>query len=162
MARTTPQLRVRLPLSENPDARFAGVPAHNVTLRVDYVAAGSAASPRFTLHFFRGAETAPSLVTELGDGDETSFEHVRYLVKLDHDVRLRAQVSLWWLLAAAGWTIVAASAVLLALVRPIWIHGRIVSGARAPRLMVLVDALAGERETGRDAAGILLMPNHES
>lgn len=148
------QTRVRLRLNANPDERFAGVPAQNVTLRVDYVAEESVTAGRLVVRFFRGVETAPGLVAEVGEDEVAEFDGVRYYVALDQDIRLRAQIGLWWIAAAAGWVLVAVSAILLAAVRPVWLVAWIVDGTRKSRLVVFADALAGEHAMHRDVAGL--------
>jgi hypothetical protein len=149
----SPRVRVRLPLSANPDERFAGVPAQNVTLRVDY-ATEEPATGRIVVRFFRGIETAPGLVTEVDDGGVTEFDGVRYHLVLDQDIRLRAQVGLWWLVTACGWLVVVVSATILAVARSVWVTGWTVNGTHRSRLAVSADVLADEHAAQGAVAGL--------
>jgi hypothetical protein len=146
VARAAPQERVRLPLAESPDARFAGVPSRNVTLRVDYpVASGQLAATPFSVSFFRGVETDPSFTASLKDGEETTFDGARYRVSLDYDIHTRMHVGLWWLVVAVGGAIVVLCSCLLTARQPVWVRAYAETGTKGCQVTLVVDTLADER-----------------
>ena len=155
VAQAAPRQRVRLPLAEDPDARFAGVPSQNVTLRVDYPT-GDNRPRRLSLSFFRGVDAAPSFVGALGDGEQTTFDGVYYRVTIDHDVRVRACVGLWWVLIAVGWAMIAVGCGFLAVGRPVWVRSLIVPTIQGSRVITLVDTLADERVVGQQLRGLII------
>jgi hypothetical protein len=155
VAQAAPRQRVRLPLAEDPDARFAGVPSQNVTLRVDYPT-GDDRPRRLSLSFFRGVDAAPSYVVALGDGEQTTFDGVYYRVTIDHDVRVRAWVGLWWVLTAVGWGMIAVGCGFLAVDRPVWVRSLIVPTTQGSRAVTLVDTLADERVVGQQLRELIM------
>ncbi|PWH20909.1 MAG: hypothetical protein DDG58_00450 [Ardenticatenia bacterium] len=136
------QPRARLSLSDEGDASFVSLPTRNVTLRVGRASQHGASPSQFTLSFFRGLETEPVWTAALHDGDELLFDGVRYRTSLSHDVQLRVQQGLWWVVAALGWLGVALGGVWLALRRPIWLVVRVKDEAGGCRMTIWVDTLA--------------------
>jgi hypothetical protein len=158
-AHTPPQEAVRLPLNENPEARFVGVPVRNVTIRVDYQPPASRSSPPiFSLFFFRGVATQPSQTLSLESGSEVTLDRIRYRLTFDYEVRLRVNSTLWWLAAAAGWGIAASSFVLLAMAPPARVQGRWTTDDKGCHITLAVDTWDGERGL-RQALGALLAPD---
>lgn len=149
LAQAVPRLRARLPLTEDPGARFAGVPSQNVTLRVDYAAGADTPAERVSVSFFRGVEADPRLVVELVPGQDATFDGVRYQVALGQDVAVRVTLGMWWSLAMLGWAMIAGGCGLLVVGRPVWMRSLTVSESRGCRVMALVDTLADERVSDR-------------
>lgn len=150
MAPGPPQGRVRLPLTTSAEERFVGIPAHNLTLRVDYATPETATVGQFVVRFFRGADTSPELVTELGDGTSVEYGGVRYRLDLAHTVRLRLHGGVGWMSAGVGWLIVMVCTMLLATVSPGWLVVR----PRGLQMTVVTDTLAGEHAEQRDRRGL--------
>ncbi|MGQ9785768.1 MAG: hypothetical protein ACUVSJ_04865 [Anaerolineae bacterium] len=138
-ARTQP--RARLSLSGEGNTSFASLPAQNVTLRVERTSDQEAPPGQFTLSFFHGVEITPAWTATLGNGDEVVFEGVRYRVSLIHDVQLRIQQGLWWVLAALGWLGVAIGGVFLASRRPVWLIVRAEEEAGGCHMTIWADTL---------------------
>jgi hypothetical protein len=123
--RTPPRERVRLALSSDPEARFVGVPERNLTLHVNYQDARGQTPPTVSLSFFRGADASSSQLATLADGDEITFEGVRYAVTFDYNAVLRLNGGLWWLAVAAGGLIATFSLLVLAIVPPVYLQGKL-------------------------------------
>jgi hypothetical protein len=154
-AHTPPQEVVRLPLTENPEARFVGVPAKNATLRVDYQPPANQSSPPiFSLSYFRGVATQPSQTPSLESGSEVMIEQIRYRLTFDYEVRLRVNSTLWWIAVAGGWGIAALSLVLLAVAPPARVRGR----DDGCHTTLVVNTWSGEPGL-RQALGALLAPD---
>ncbi len=153
-ARTSSQERVRLPLAEDPEARFVGIPAQNVTLRVDYQPdAERPATPAFSLSLFQGSETLPSQSALLVSGDEVTLGEMRYLVVFDYDAILRGHSTLWWVMVAVGWGVTALSFSLLAVITPVYVRGQVTAEGEAKakgcRVTLTVEALGDEQRLRR-------------
>jgi hypothetical protein len=158
-AHTPPQEAVRLPLAENPEARFVGVPARNVTVRVDYQPPANRSSPpTFTLFFFRGVETRPNQSLSLKSGSEVTLDRIRYRLTFDYEARLRVNSTLWWPVVAGGWAIVALSFVLLAVAPPVRVRGRWATDDKGCHITLAVDTWDGEQRL-RQALRALLTPD---
>jgi hypothetical protein len=154
-AHTPPQEVVRLPLTENPEASFVGVPAKNATIRVDYQPPANQSSPPiFSLSYFRGVATQPSRSLTLESGSEVTLEQIRYRLTFDYEVRLRINSTLWWIAVAGGWGIAALSFVLLAIAPPVRVRGRDNGG----HTTLVVDTWSGELGL-RQALGALFAPD---
>ncbi len=158
-AHTPPQDMVRLPLAENPETRFVGVPARNLTVRVDYQPPANRSSlPAFSLFFFRGAETRPSQSLTLESGSEVTLDRIRYRLTFDYEARLRVNSALWWLAIAGGWGIAALSFVLLAVAPPVRARGRWAMDDKGCHITLAVDTWDGEQRL-RQALRALLAPD---
>ncbi len=161
-AHTPPQEAVRLPLAENPEARFVGVPAKNVTVRVDYQPPAHQSSPPvFSLSFFRGVATQPSQVLSLESGGEVTLDQIRYRLMFDYEARLRVNSTLWWIAVAGGWGLAALCFVLLIVVPPVRVRGRWATDGQGGRVMLVVDTWNDGWEL-RQALGALLAPDGEA
>ena len=151
-AHTPSRERVRLPLAGNSEARFAGVPSKNVTLRVDY----QAATPVFSLFFFRGAAAQPSQGVSLDSGGEATFEKVRYRLTLDYDALLRANSTLWWLVVAVGWGVVVLSLILLAVAPPIHLRGQVTAERKGSQVTLAVDMVGDEQRFHHELRALVI------
>jgi hypothetical protein len=151
---------VRLPLTESPEMRFVGVPARNVTLRVDYQPpANQSSPPSFSLSFFRGAATQPSQPPlSLESGSEVTLDQIRYRLTFDYEVRLRLNSTLWWIAVAGGWGIAALSFVLLVIVPPVRVRGRWATDGNGCHVTLTIDTWSGEQGL-RQALGALFAPD---
>jgi hypothetical protein len=172
-AHTPSQERIRLPLTENPEARFVGVPSKNVTLQVDYQAGTQyppgpqmgegetqPSVPVFSLSLFRGAEARPSYSISLPDGGEKTFDGVRYQVALDYDVLLRANSTLSWLVVAAGWGATALSFFVLAVAPPAYIRGQVKvkeekTKVKSSRVILMVEVLGDEQRLRQELRALV-------
>jgi hypothetical protein len=158
-AHTPPQEVVHLPLAENPEARFVGVPVRNATVRVDYQPpANQSSTPVFSLFFFRGVETRPSQSVSVESGSEVTLDRIRYRLTFDYEVRLRVNTALWWIVVAGGWGMAALSFVLLALVPPVRVRGRWAVDDKGCRITLAVDTWGGEQGL-RQALRALVAPD---
>jgi len=158
-AHTTAHERVRLPLTGNPEARFAGIPSKNVTLRVDYQTdKGRPATPAFSLFFFRGAETQPSQSVSLDNEGEATFDGVRCRVTFDYDALLRANSTLWWMAVAAGWGILALSFIWLAVAPPVRVGGQVIGVGKGSRVTLTV-VTVGDEQRIRQELQTLVAPD---
>ncbi len=167
--RALAQERVRLPLTGEPEMRFVGVPSQNSTLRVDYQAnAGYRLSPRgakegdqrlrpaFSISFFRGAEVDPSQSGPLDDGDEVTFDGVRYRLAFDYDALLRTNSTLWWVAAGLGWGMTALSFILLIVASPVYVQGNVEATGKGSRVTLTGDALGNEEWLRRELRSIII------
>jgi hypothetical protein len=166
--RAPAQERVRLPLTGDPEMRFVGIPSQNLTLRVDYQAdaeypGGSRRvgvedrhpGPAFFLSFFRGAEVSPSQSESLDNGDEVTFDGVRYRVAFNYDAVLRANGALWWVAVAIGWGMTALSLILLVVVPPVYVQGNVEATQKGIRATLTGDALGNEEWLHRELRAII-------
>lgn len=168
-AHTPSQERIRLPLTENPEARFVGVPSKNVTLQVDYQyppgpqmgeGEDQPPVPAFSLSLFQGAEARPSYSISLPDGGEKTFDGVRYQVALDYDALLRANSTLLWLVVAAGWGATALSFIVLAVAPPAYIRGQVEvkeekTKAKISRVTLMVEVLGDEQRLRQELRALV-------
>jgi hypothetical protein len=156
-AHTPPQEAVWLPLTENQEARFVGVPIRNVTMRVDYQPPATQSSPPiFSLSFFRGVATQPNGPPQLVEsGGEVTVEQIRYRLTFDYEARLRVNSALWWIAVAGGWGLAALSFVLLVIVPPVRVCGRWATDDNGCHITLAVDTWNGEQGL-RQALGALL------
>jgi hypothetical protein len=155
--RTPAQEQARLSLAGDPETRFVGVPSQNVTLHVDYQMdvdepglEDRHPGPVFYVSFFRGAEAGPSQSASLKDGEEESFDGVRYQVTFGYDARLRLDSVLWWIATAAGWGLAALSFIVLAVAPPVFVQGEVMPAAEGSRLALSVDVLGDEQQRRQD------------
>jgi hypothetical protein len=146
--RTPAQDRVRLPLTGDPETRFVGVPSENVTLNVNYQADSAPApdgdrpaGPAFSLSFYRRADPEPTQSELLSSDEQATFDAVRYLVTFDYDAALRIHSALWWLAVAIGWTVAAASFIVLVIAPPIYARANLEARGRDSRVWLTVDTL---------------------
>jgi hypothetical protein len=172
--RTPAAERVRLPLIGDPEARFLGVPSHNVTLHVEHqldtahapsvrqiLTAGGGGgnglgpSPDFSLSFFRGAASEPDQTATLRSGEMLNVDGVNYLVSFGYDVTLRMNSTLWWIAAGAGWGVVALSLVALAVAPPIYVQGSVKSVEIGSQVILNVDLLGDEQRRHRELRGLV-------
>jgi hypothetical protein len=167
--RALAQERVRLPLTGDPEMRFVGVPSQNSTLRVDYQANAEYLRspheakgedqhlrPAFFLSFFRGAEVDPSQSEPLDDGDEVTFDGVRYRVAFDYDALLRSNSTLWWAVVAIGWGMTGLSFILLVVAPPVYVQGHVEAAGEGSRVMLAGDALGNEESLRRELRSIII------
>jgi hypothetical protein len=161
--------RVRLPLTGEPEMRFVGVPAQNSTLRVDYQANAEyllspdgakeedqRLRPAFSISFFRGAEVDPSQSELLDDGNEVTFDGVRYRVAFDYDALLRTNSTLWWVAAGLGWGMTALSFILLIVASPVYVQGNVEATGKGSRVTLTGDALGNEEWLRRELRSIII------
>jgi hypothetical protein len=161
--------RVRLPLTGEPEMRFVGVPSQNSTLRVDYQAnaeylrsphgakeEGQRLHPAFSISFFRGAEVDPSQSEPLDDGDEVTFDGVRYRVAFDYDALLRTNSTLWWVAVALGWGMTALSFILLIVAPPVYVQENVEARGKGSRVTLTGDALGNEEWLRRELRSIII------
>lgn len=164
-----PKEQVRLPLAENPETRFVGVPSQNITLSVNYWPSaehtydaeqvpGEAAPHEdvFLLSFFRGAEVSPAYETSVRSGDEVAFDGVRYRVSLDFDARLRLNSALWWVAGGAGWAIAALGFLVLTLAPPVYAQGSLRIGENGTRVRLAGETLGDEQQRHRELRAALV------
>jgi hypothetical protein len=151
--RTPAQDRVRLPLTGDPEARFVGVPSENVTLNVNYQADSARAPgddrpavPTFSLSFYRGADPDPTQSASVSSGEQATFDGVRYLVTFDYDAALRIHSAAWWLAVAIGWTVAAASFIVLVIAPPIYARASLEARGQDSRVWLTVDTLGDGQE----------------
>jgi hypothetical protein len=172
--RTPAAERVRLPLIGDPEVRFVGVPSHNVTLHVDHQldtvhppsvrqiftasrggGTGLGPGPDFSLSFFRGAASEPNQMATLRSGDTVNVDGVDYLVSFGYDATLRMNSTLWWIVAGAGWGVVALSLVALAVAPPIHVQGSVKSVEIGSQVILNVDLLGDEQRRHRELRGLV-------
>jgi hypothetical protein len=167
--RALTQERVRLPLMGEPEMRFVGVPSQNSTLRVDYQANAEYLGsphrakeedqrlrPAFSISFFRGAEVDPSQSEPLDDGDEVTFDGVRYRVAFDYDALLRMNSTLWWVVVAIGWGMTGLSFILLIVAPPVYVQGNVEARGKGSRVTLTGDALGNEEWLRRELRSIII------
>ena len=156
------QERVRLPLTDRPEARFVGIPSENATLRVDY-RPGIAGKPvpAFQLLLFQGAEASPSRTLSLPNGGGETVGGIHYRVILDYNPVLRVHSGLWWLMTTVGWGIAALSFVCLMVTPPLCVWGQVTprgkSGKGGSQVTLMVEAL-GDRPRLRREMKSLVAP----
>jgi hypothetical protein len=168
------QERVRILVSGDPETRFIGVPSQNVTLRIDYqgnesqlrsareLLAGDKSksedqqpSSMFSISFFRGAESTPSQSVSVHSGGEVTFDGVSYLVTFDYNAALRINRTLWWIVIAVGWGIVAPAIIVLAVTPPIYVQGTVVAAGNGSQLTLTVDTLGDEGRRYRELQALV-------
>ncbi len=170
--RAPAQEQVRLPLTGDPEMRFVGIPSQNITLRVDYQA--NAEYPRsppgvkaedqhlrpvFSLSFFRGAEADPSQSEPLDNGDEVTFDGVRYRVAFDYDALMRANSTLWWVAVAIGWGMIALSFILLTVASPVYVQGKVEATGKGSQVTLTGDIIGNEERIHRELRSIITPEN---
>jgi len=144
-AHAPPQLTVRLPLAHSLDTRFVGVPACNVTLRVDYLPElDNSPTPGFVVSFFRGTADNPQLVTAVADGEAAQFDGIQYRLRLGHMAHLQVLSGLWWLVVALGWVVTLLSLGWLAIAPPVVLVGRAAVGGESGELVLTASTLGDE------------------
>ena len=158
-AHTPPQLTVRLPLAHSLDTRFVGVPACNVTLRVDYLPmSDDRPAPGFVVSFFRGTADNPELVTAVADGEITRFDGIHYRLRLGHLAHLQVLSGLWWLLVALGWAVTVFSLGWLAVAPPVVLVVQTAAGAGRGDLVLRASALGDEHALRQHLMAICTTP----
>lgn len=153
------QLTVRLPLAQSLDTRFVGVPACNVTLRVDYLPVSSdRPAPSFVISFFRGTADNPQLVTAVADGETAQFDGVHYRLRLGHLAHLQVLSGLWWLLVALGWAITLLGLGWLAIAPPVLLIAQATAGTEGGEPVLTASALGEEHALYRQLMAICATP----
>jgi hypothetical protein len=160
LPRSSAQERVRLPLTGNPDARFVSVPSPNVTLHVDYQdhegpVQRNGQYPAFSVSFYRGAESTPSQIDSLRDGQTVEADGLRYTVTFGYDATLRVNSTLWWILVALGWAVTATSIIALVLASPVYARISVESDGEGSRVSLMVDTIGDEGRRHRELRALV-------
>jgi hypothetical protein len=91
----------------------------------------------------------------LRSGDTVNVDGVDYLVSFGYDATLRMNSTLWWIVAGAGWGVVALSLVALAVAPPIHVQGSVKSVEIGSQVILNVDLLGDEQRRHRELRGLV-------
>ena len=113
-----PDRTVRLPLSLEQGAAFAGVVGRGLMVAVEAPVADVPAAG-IGVSVLRGVETVPAYSTVVNIGDEFTFDGIQFRLGLDQEAEIRVRPGLWWLPTALGGGILVACLLLLMLLPPL-------------------------------------------
>jgi hypothetical protein len=88
-------------------------------------------------------------------GGEVTFDGVSYLVTFDYNAALRINRTLWWIMIAVGWGMVASGIIVLAVTPPIYVQGNVVTAGKGSQLTLTVDILGDEGRRHRELQALV-------